>query len=185
MEVRRIRFARAGDAAFVTALSSRFAEFEIPPWRRREDIVQGTAAQLRAAISAGNSDRSAVFIAECDGEPAGFAWVLLLEDFYTTEPIGKVSEIAVTRSGGGTGQALMARCEQWARERGARLMTLNALEGNRYGRRFYQLNGYAPEYTMYVKRLENEGLSVPRRFDGAPDEEDRHDENEADAHEVD
>lgn len=149
----RIRFASAGDAAFITGLASRFAESEIPPWRRQEDIIEGTAAQLEAAVANGNGERSAVFIAEDGGERAGFAWVLLLDDFYTKEPIGKVSEIAVARSGGGTGQALMARCEEWARQRGARLMTLNALEGNRYARRFYELNGYAPEYTMYVKRL--------------------------------
>jgi GNAT superfamily N-acetyltransferase len=143
--------------------------------------VRGTAAQLRGAISAGNSEHSAVFIAEQNGERAGFAWALLLEDFYTKEPIGKVSEIAVVRSGAGIGQALMARCEQWARERGARLITLNALEGNRHARRFYELNGYAPEYTMYVKRLDNENLAVTRRFDGAADEEHRHDQDEADA----
>lgn len=88
-----------------------------------------------------------------EGEPAGFAWVLLLEDFYTRAPIGKVSEIAVVRSGNGTGQALMEHCERWARERGAQLITLNALEGNAYARRFYERGGYAPEYTMYVKRL--------------------------------
>lgn len=79
--------------------------------------------------------------------------MLVLDDFYTGEPIGKISEIAVGESGNGVGQALMAHCEAWARERGAQLMTLNALEGNAHARRFYERGGYAPEYTMYVKRL--------------------------------
>lgn len=125
----------------------------MPEWRTREEISNGTAAQLEAAVARGNGERSAVFVAEVNGEPAGFAWVLLLNDFYTGAPIGKVSEIAVAQSGNGTGQALMAQCERWARERGAQLMTLNALEGNIYARRFYEGGGYAPEYTMYVKRL--------------------------------
>lgn len=119
--------------------------------------MNGTAAQLQAAVEAGNGPRSAIFIAEAGGEPAGFAWVLLLDDFYTKEPIGKVSEIAVARSGGRIGGVLMAQCERWAKERGAKLMTLNALEGNAYARTFYARGGYAPEYSMYVKRLGDDG----------------------------
>lgn len=149
----RIRFARDDDDGFITGLASRFAECDLPEWRTPEEIAKGTAAQLKTALARGNGERSAVFVAEVNGEPAGFAWVLLLEDFYTGAPIGKVSEIAATRSGSGTGQALMQQCEQWARERGAQLITLNALEGNVHARRFYERGGYAPEYTMYVKRL--------------------------------
>jgi GNAT superfamily N-acetyltransferase len=145
--------ARDDDAGFITGLASRFAECDLPEWRTREEIANGTAEQLERALERGNGERSTIFIAEVNGEPAGFAWVLLLEDFYTGAPIGKVSEIAVARSGNGTGQVLMEHCERWARERGAELITLNALEGNAYARKFYERGGYAPEYTMYVKRL--------------------------------
>jgi GNAT superfamily N-acetyltransferase len=125
----------------------------VPPWRTREAITGGTTAQLQHALERGNDARSAVFVAEDDRGPQGFAWVLLIDDFYGGAPMGKVSEIAVARSGEGTGRILMQACEEWARAQGARLMTLNALEGNAYARRFYELQGYAPEYTAYIKRL--------------------------------
>lgn len=128
----------------------------MPPWRSAHEIANGTAAQLERALARGNDDGSTVVIAEENGEPAGFAWVLMLADFYTGEPIGKLSEIAVRRSGKRTGAALMEWCERWVRERGARLMTLNALTGNASARRFYERAGYAPEYLAYVKRLEDE-----------------------------
>jgi GNAT superfamily N-acetyltransferase len=149
----RIRAARSSDGDFIAALSSRFAECDVPPWRTKDEIVNGTARRLAVALERGNTDDSAIFIAENHGGALGFAWTVIIDDFYTGEPVGKVSEIAVTRSGGGAGKALMQACEQWAREAGARLMVLNALEGNAYARRFYALRGYAPEYTTFAKLL--------------------------------
>lgn len=148
-----IRPARADDAAFIQSLTPRFAAFELPSWRDRETMVRGTQAQLASALQRGNGERSAIFVAEENGAPAGFAWVLLIEDFYTREPVGKVSEIAVVSSGKGTGSALMDACERWAREKGARLIVLNVLEGNVGARGFYSKLGYAPEYTMLAKSL--------------------------------
>lgn len=179
-----VRDAKASDGEFIAALASRFAEFDIPDWRTRDEIVNGTAAQLAAALERGNNDRSALFIAENHGAPLGFAWVLLLDDFYTGEPVGKVSEIAVVRSGGGAGRALMLACEEWAVQRGARLMMLNALEGNAYARRFYRLQGYAPEYTMFAKQL-GRPSGMATRLHGTADEEYCHNEHEADADGVD
>jgi GNAT superfamily N-acetyltransferase len=149
----RIRAAQRSDGDFIAGLASRFAECELPPWRTRDEIVNGTARQLALAVERGNTDDSAIFIAENDAGALGFAWAVIIDDFYTGEPVGKVSEIAVTRSRGGAGKALMQACEQWARQAGARLMVLNALEGNTYARRFYALRGYAPEYTTFAKTL--------------------------------
>ncbi len=148
-----MRLATPADEPFIIGLSPRFAESELPPWRTRDEIAQGTAAQLRAAIARGNTNDSAILIAMEDHKPAGFAWVLMIADFYGGPPTAKISEIAAVQSGNGIGQALMAAAETWARERGAQLMQLNALEGNTYARRFYEKQGYAPEYTALVKRL--------------------------------
>jgi GNAT superfamily N-acetyltransferase len=148
-----IRTAGPNDREYIAGLAARFAESELPPWRSYEEIAGGTRRQLIEALERGNDDRSALLIAESGGVSAGFAWVLLIADFYGGDPVGKVSEIAVTRSGGGAGRALMEACERWAAERGAKLMTLIALENNVRAREFYRRLGYAPEYTMFAKRL--------------------------------
>jgi len=113
----------------------------------------GTARQLAYALERGNDDHSAILVLEEDGRRQGFVWVKMLDDFYGGPPMGKISEIAVTESGKGSGRQLMSAAEEWAKKRGARLMLLNALETNASGRRFYSLQGYEPEYTAYVKRL--------------------------------
>lgn len=149
-----LRPATDDDAPFIEALTPRFAECELPPWRTRDEIVRGTAGQLANALSGNGGEHSLLLVAEQSGERLGFAWVLLHRDFYTGEPIGKISEIATVRNGTGAGRALMLACEAYARERGARLMTLNVLEGNERARRFYAECGYAPEYSMFAKPLD-------------------------------
>lgn len=149
-----IRHAGRADREFVLALASRFAEFELPPWRSREDVRDGTARRLDAALHS-IDDRSLILVAEtAGGERAGFAWLLLVEDFYTGRDVAKVSEIAVVRDGTGAGRALMRAAEAWARERGCTLVELNVMERNARARAFYQRCGFAPEYTMMVKKLE-------------------------------
>jgi len=149
-----LRTATSGDAAFITALTPRFAECELPPWRTRDEIVRGTASQLASALKEADGSASMLLVAEERGERLGFAWVLVHRDFYTGEPVGKISEIATVRGGTGAGRALMHACEAFARDRGARLMTLNVLEGNERARRFYGECGYAAEYSMFAKPLD-------------------------------
>jgi GNAT superfamily N-acetyltransferase len=173
-----IRPAASSDRELVVRLAERFAESALPPWRSKETIARGTERQVLAALQCGNGDRSVIFVAERDGRAEGFAWAVMLEDFYTGEPLGKVSEIAVSTSGQGVGEALLRRCEAWAIGRGAKLMTLNALQENARAISFYEHRGYAPEYTMFVKRLSGDAPSaVPaaRRFVRAADEEQRAD----------
>ncbi len=149
----QIRLARFEDAPFIVGLAHRFAESDIPPWRTRDEIVTGTERQLLRALKRGDERQSTIFIAENGAEPVGFAWALMIEDFYTGDLVGKISEIAVTQNGRGAGRALMRACEDWARERGARLVVLNALEGNARAREFYRRLGYGAEYTMFAKEL--------------------------------
>lgn len=146
-----IRSARIDDAAFIEALCDRFAESELPPWRTRAEIARGTAQQLIAALASRN-DRSEIFIAEAEDGRRGFVWVTLLEDFYGSGTVGKISEIAVTSDGTGAGTALMQAGERWARERGAAAMTLNVLVNNDRARAFYESLGYGAEYTNMVKK---------------------------------
>jgi GNAT superfamily N-acetyltransferase len=148
-----VRTATAADREFVLGLSRRFAEFEMPPWRTREMVAAGTAARLDEALASMN-DRSTIFLAEEAGEPLGFAWVLIAEDFYTGRDVAKLSEIAVVRDGTGAGAELVAAFERWARERGCSLLTLNVMEHNAHARSFYERHGFAPEYTLMAKELD-------------------------------
>lgn len=124
----------------------------MPAWRSHREIVEGTRAQLAHAFD-GQDDRSTFLVAEDDDGLAGFAWVLIVADFYGGRDIGKVSEIA-TRPSSGAGRVLLHACEAWVRERGARLITLNVMVENARARSFYERNGYAPEYTMMAKALD-------------------------------
>lgn len=135
------------------SLTPRFVEAGTPVWRLADDIVGGTSQQLERALEHPDK-RGIILIAETQsGTPVGFSWVLLIDDFYTGETIGKISEIAVERSRLGVGRALMEASEAWARERGVQLMTLNVLEANESARAFYRALGYAPEYSMFAKRM--------------------------------
>jgi diamine N-acetyltransferase len=81
-------------------------------------------------------------IAEDDaGAPVGFAYAVTGSDFFTGEPYLHVSEIATVRRGGGVGAVLMDAVEARARERGYRFVTLNVVDENAAGRRFYERHG--------------------------------------------
>jgi GNAT superfamily N-acetyltransferase len=149
----RIRPATLRDRGFIVGLCARFAESRLPPWRPVADVIDGTAHRLESAIDSPGS-RSEVLIAEGeDGLPLGFAWLLLLEDFYTGADYCKVSEIATARDGTGAGALLMRASEDWARERGCEIVMLNVLRDNAHARAFYERLGYVPEYTAMVKAL--------------------------------
>lgn len=152
----QIRPARPEDRSFVLSLAHRFAEFELPPWLDAAAVAEGTADQLAAAIEHADH-RSSVLIAEDGEEPAGFAWVHTIPDFYGSKDLAKISEIAVTRDGGGAGSRLMEACEAWAVERGCERLVLNVIEGNLHARGFYAAHGFEPEYTMLVKPLGGRG----------------------------
>ncbi len=147
-----VRIATGADREFILGLAARFAEFDLPAWRSRDDVVGGTARQLERGL-AGASERSSFLIAEDDGERAGFAWIFIERDFYTDRDVAKISEIAVARDGLGAGEALLDAAQEWARERACHLIVLNVMDGNIHARRFYERHGFAAEYAMLAKDL--------------------------------
>lgn len=150
----RIRAATVRDRAFILGLSSRFAEFEMPPWRTREMVAQGTGRRLDEAL-ASMSDRSTIVVVEDEaGVPLGFAWMMIVEDFYSGRDLVKLSEIAVVRDGTGAGAALVDATHAWARERGCPFVFLNVMEHNAHARAFYERHGFAAEYTMMVRPVD-------------------------------
>jgi GNAT superfamily N-acetyltransferase len=96
-----------------------------------------------------------------DGTRLGFAWVLLLEDFFTGADYCKISEIATARDGTGAGATLMNACEVWARDRGCAIIMLNVLRDNDHARAFYEGFGYEPEYTAMAKVIDKQATEPP------------------------
>jgi GNAT superfamily N-acetyltransferase len=99
--------------------------------------------QMRSEIADANS---VFFIAEIDGEPAGYAKLI----FESTEP-DIIAEWPVELSrlyshqkflGQGVGQALMDACFDRAKETGRDVIWLGVWEYNPRAQRFYEKNGF-------------------------------------------
>ncbi|MHB8146077.1 MAG: GNAT family N-acetyltransferase [Vulcanimicrobiaceae bacterium] len=148
----KIRRARAQDRDAILSLIDRFAESPLPSWRSPEEINAGTRRHVDRALSV-PSDSSEVLVALDAGRVVGFAWMLVVKDFYRGVDVAKLSEIAVTKDGSGIGSALMREAEAWARSRNLSMLVLNVMIGNSRARRLYEHHGFAPEYTMMAKQL--------------------------------
>ncbi|NMB88736.1 MAG: GNAT family N-acetyltransferase [Chloroflexi bacterium] len=149
----RIRPATPADGAFILALAGRFSDFELPAWRRQDEIDRKNRDLLQEALDHPGAD-TGFFVAEAEGgAPAGFTHLHLETDFLTGDSNGYVAELAVDPAFEGQGFArLLLECaEAWARTRGCRLLTLYVYAGNRRARRVYEKFGFAPEVVRYVK----------------------------------
>ncbi len=149
----RVRTAGPEDTAFVASLVPRFVEHGLAGGHTREEIVSGTIAVLIAALRNANPGELFLIAEDDDGTAAGFVFATTERDFFTGEPYLHVSEIATARSGGGIGGALMDAAEQYARDRGYRIVTLNVIEENVGARRFYERRAFVPGHRHLVKRL--------------------------------
>ena len=148
-----IRAARTTDQPALVALAERLTAFDLPPWRRPEDISTADARDMVAAVTAGAADNE-VWIADRSGIVVGCLHVLAMTDFFGTRH-AHISVLATTEAaqGSGVGRALLGHAEAWARERGLRLITLNVFAANSRARRFYEKGGWAPEMLKYTKPL--------------------------------
>jgi GNAT superfamily N-acetyltransferase len=151
--VLHLRDAGPEDEAFVVGLVPRFVEHGVAGGHTAAEVIAGTGRVLSEALRAPR-DGDVFWIADDDaGRPAGFVYAVIASDFFSGEPCLHVSEIAVARSGGGVGAAMMDAVERRARERGCRFVTLNVVEENRAGQRFYERLGFDLGHRHYVKRV--------------------------------
>jgi GNAT superfamily N-acetyltransferase len=134
-------------------LAGRLTSFELPPWRRPEEIAVADAREMTDALRSGTRSNE-VLIAERDGKPVGCLHVLETKDFFGTAH-AHISVIATTEQaeGSGVGRALLAHAEEWARQRGHTLLTLNVFAANARARGFYERAGWTPEMLKYAKPL--------------------------------
>lgn len=157
--VLQIRPARPADADFVRALTPRFASAGVSTWRdpvRMALFFEHGIGEVAAAIAADrlNADE-AILIATATGQSLGFIHLRPDVSSLTLESQGYVNALAILpeAEGCGIGRALLTAGEDWARERGFRLLTLETFGGNRHARDFYARCGYAEESVKLVKRL--------------------------------
>jgi GNAT superfamily N-acetyltransferase len=149
-----IRTAQATDAPFILDLVDRLVSFDVPAWRSKAELIEGDRRPLRDWFDEPR-DGEAIFIAELDGVPAGYAYLVTLIDFFTERPHAHLSVLAVRAEaeGKGVGSALLDRSVAWAKERGSDRLTLSALVTNARARALYEHKGFSGEYVRYVLPL--------------------------------
>lgn len=150
-----VRLAHADDDDFILALAARLVAFDLPPWRRRNDTLNGIrsdlARHLRELPAA-----SHLFVAEDDdGERLGFLHLQTQKDFFTGVLNCHIADLVVAteHDGRGVGSALIGYAEQWAREHRCRHVTLSVFPGNERARALYARHGYGDELIRMAKLL--------------------------------
>jgi ribosomal protein S18 acetylase RimI-like enzyme len=151
----RIRPLRPDDREFVLGLVPRLTEFGQVPHRDRGEMHARDRAVLEHAIDFPSHD-TALFVAEDDnGRRAGFIHLTTADDYYSDSTTAHVADVIVAPHAGGqgVGSALVAHAEQWARDRGFELLTLNVFIANRKARDLYSRLGFEQEWIRCIKRL--------------------------------
>jgi GNAT superfamily N-acetyltransferase len=103
------------------------------------------------------AERGAIFIAEAEGKPVG--WALVLDepgDVFVEKAErrhGFIAELFVEASARaqGHGRALIEACEAWTRARGLNVLIINVLAGNDKAITVYDRDGFAP-YNLNLRK---------------------------------
>jgi ribosomal protein S18 acetylase RimI-like enzyme len=151
----QIRTFQPSDREFILSLASRFSEFDLPEWRLKSEIDHANRAVLQKALEHPEPD-SALLVAEDEsGQPVGFIHLQTQTDYFTGEPHGYISDLAVDKSveGQGIGRLLLEAAEAWGRTKGYRLLTLYVFAGNTRAQQLYQKSGFSQEVVKYVKTI--------------------------------
>lgn len=144
------------DSKFILSCVSRFSEFELPEWRRKNEIDHTNRFALMKAMEQLEPE-SAIFVAEDEtSKPVGFIHLQTRVDYFNGEKQGYISDIAVDSSfeGRGIGQMLLKTAENWSREKGYALLTLFVFAGNTHALQVYEKNGFAQDIIRYAKVID-------------------------------
>jgi GNAT superfamily N-acetyltransferase len=95
------------------------------------------------------------YVAERDGRVVGFAGVMHGLSYVYDPPYARLLSLVVEpgERGRGTGAALVAAVERWARERGAKQVHLTTALHRDGAHRFYEGLGYERTGARYVRKL--------------------------------
>lgn len=151
-----LRSATPGDGPFITGQTAALGAVSGLPWLPREATGQFAADGCHRAVAAISQPGHLVLIAAGgSGNPLGFLHATTEESVFTGEHVGYVSTVVVTASaqGAGIGRHLMLAAEQWARQQGCTLMTLEVFAENRSVRQAYTRLGYQEQTLKLAKPL--------------------------------
>ncbi|WP_088835174.1 GNAT family N-acetyltransferase [Paenibacillus tyrfis] len=151
----KIRAYEETDQSFVVGLALRFMDFELMSWRDPKKMAE---AQLRIAQESiqSPSPGTEIFVAEDEkGERLGFLEVGPHHDKLNDTEQGSIVAIAVSPQGEGqgVGTRLMAKAEEWAKEKGYGQLILHVFHGNHRAVGLYKHLGYEIEVAKMVKEL--------------------------------
>ena len=149
-----IRSARPSDRQFVLDLADRLADFDVPSWRPKPELIEGDRRALAEYFNEPKRDE-ALYVADLDGAAAGCAYLVTLVDYFNQRPHAHLSVLAVAKhaEGQGVGSALLDQCVAWAKQRNSDRLTLSALVTNTRARALYEHKGFGGEYIRYVLPL--------------------------------
>ena len=140
-----IREANNKDAAAICNISSKDLGYEC-----EEKFVRERLESL-------DSNREAVFVAEIDGEVAGYVHAEVYSLIYW-EPMANILGLAVSSDcrRQGAGKALMARVEEWAKEKGIKEIRLNSGGSRKEAHEFYRAIGFDDEkmQVRFIKSID-------------------------------
>jgi GNAT superfamily N-acetyltransferase len=149
-----LRPALSDDRTFINGLSPRLSGVPGPAWH---DLAAMEGFQDRhMAVSFAPVEGASTLIA-CteDGRRLGYIHLRPGKDGVTDESCGYISLLATTKEAEGMGVAsrLMAAAEDWARDRGYRLLSLDVFADNKRAVEFYERRGFRSETLRMVKPL--------------------------------
>jgi len=142
-------------AALAFILDSQVYEHAIAPDRRLDAAV--AAEHYAALMPHVAANRGCGFIAEAEGRAIGWAAFFVQQGLVYLVPeartSGYIAELFVEgpARGQGVGRALIAACEEAARELGLTQIRIGHLTGNRRAAEIYARAGYAP-YTSELRK---------------------------------
>ncbi|MDF1478005.1 GNAT family N-acetyltransferase [Leifsonia sp. H3M29-4] len=148
-----IRPATTDDAALLHRVAAETFPLACPPHTTAESIAAFIAEHLSQAAFAHYlaDDERVLFVAEADGEPAGYTMVVFGEPgdadvaaSVTTRPTAELSKVYVREGfhGAGVAAALVDASVAAARDRGARTLWLGVNQENERANRFYAKQGF-------------------------------------------
>lgn len=151
----RLRPATDEDRLAVLALAERVADFDPPSWRTRQEIGQADFPELEAYFREMPNGSDLTIAFSDDAVAAGIVLTRLEEDFFTGAITAHLSVIAVAKDcvGKGLGSQLLRHSEEWAKSRGAKVLTLHVFDRNERAKGLYEARGFVPEMLRYRKAL--------------------------------
>ena len=131
------------------------AELAVLMWE--SNTIEEMTEDLSAVIG---SSQGAIFLAEEEGRPIGFAQCQLRHDYVEgtdSSPVGYLEGILVREEyrNQGHARALLERCQQWVREQGCTEFASDCELDNETSRRFHMKVGFeeANRVICFTKRL--------------------------------